>query len=193
VRQIPGMPSDFERDYWMSESPVRRTTHEHGERIGATAVLRIGATAAVVDGDRLLLTRRSDNGEWCLPGGGIDAGERPAETAEREVFEETGLTVRVTSLLGVYSNPDIVVVYPDGNRVQIVGILFRAEIVEGTAGLSDEVTEVGWFTADEAAELIIIANHLPLLPTAYGTAGPYFDQSATPRLGEAALISHSGQ
>ncbi|WP_405072228.1 NUDIX domain-containing protein [Kribbella sp. NBC_01510] len=32
-----------------------------------------------MDGDRLLLTRRSDNGEWCLPGGGVAPGERPAE------------------------------------------------------------------------------------------------------------------
>lgn len=154
------------------------TTHEFGERIGTTAALRAGASAAVLDGDRLLLTKRSDNGEWCLPGGGIDPGERPAEAAEREVFEETGLTVRATDLLGVYSNPDVVVVYPNGNRVQILGVLFRAEIVEGVAGLSDEVTEVGWFTAEEADGLTVIANHVPLLPTAFGAAGPYFNRSA---------------
>ncbi|TDU87088.1 ADP-ribose pyrophosphatase YjhB (NUDIX family) [Kribbella voronezhensis] len=156
--------------------PVKKTTHEYGDRIGATAVLRVGAAAAVLDGDRLLLTRRSDNGEWCLPGGGVDPGERPAETAQREVLEETGLTVRVTDLLGVYSDPDVVVSYPDGNRAQIVGILFRAEQVEGTAGLSDEVTEVGWFTAEEAAQLTLIANHVPLLPTAFGTDRPYFNE-----------------
>jgi hypothetical protein len=69
-----------------------------------------------------------------------------------------------------------VVVYPDGNRVQVVGVLFRAEQVEGTAGLSNEVTEVGWFSAEEAAELTVIANHIPLLPTAYGAEGPYFDR-----------------
>jgi 8-oxo-dGTP pyrophosphatase MutT (NUDIX family) len=160
----------------VTETTPRQTTHEYGERIGATARLNIGATAAVLDGDRLLLTRRSDNGEWCLPGGGMDAGERPAETAVREVLEETGLVVRVTELLGVYSNPDVVVVYPDGNRIQVVGVLFRAEQVEGTAGLSDEVTEVGWFTAEEAAELTLIANHQPLLRTAYGLEGPYFNR-----------------
>jgi 8-oxo-dGTP pyrophosphatase MutT (NUDIX family) len=161
-----------------SERVPGYTKHEYGERIGATAVLRIGATAAVLDGERLLLTKRSDNGEWCLPGGGIDPGERPAEAAEREVLEETGLTVRATELLGVYSNPDVVVVYPDGNRVQIVGVLFRAEPVDGVAGLSNEVTEVGWFTAEEAAELTMIANHQPLLPTAFGAAGPYFNRPA---------------
>ena len=161
-----------------SEQVPGYTKHEYGERIGATAVLRIGATAAVLDGQRLLLTKRSDNGEWCLPGGGIDPGERPAEAAEREDLEETGLTVRVTELLGVYSNPDVVVVYPDGNRVQIVGVLFRAEPVDGVAGLSNEVTEVGWFTAEEAAELTVIANHQPLLPTAFGADGPYFNLPA---------------
>jgi 8-oxo-dGTP pyrophosphatase MutT (NUDIX family) len=161
-----------------SERVPGYTKHEYGERIGATAVLRIGATAAVLDGERLLLTKRSDNGEWCLPGGGIDPGERPAEAAEREVLEETGLTVRATELLGVYSNPDVVVVYPDGNRVQIVGVLFRAESVDGVAGLSNEVTEVGWFTAEEAAELTMIANHQPLLPTAFGADGPYFNRPA---------------
>jgi 8-oxo-dGTP pyrophosphatase MutT (NUDIX family) len=154
------------------------TKHEYGERIGATAVLRIGASAAVLDGERLLLTKRSDNGEWCMPGGGIDPGERPAEAAEREVLEETGLTVRVTELLGVYSNPDVVVVYPDGNRVQVVGVLFRAESAHGVAGLSNEVTEVGWFTAEEAAELTLVANHRPLLPTAFGAGGAYFNRPA---------------
>lgn len=158
------------------------STQEYGVRIGASAALRPGASAAVLDGDRLLLTRRSDNGEWCMPGGGIDPGERPAEAAEREVREETGLIVRVTELLGVYSEPDIVVAYSPEHRVQILGVLFRAEIVDGTPGPTDEVTEIGWFTAEEAAELTVISNHRPLLPTAYGAPGPYFNRPVDPRL-----------
>ncbi|MEV8372386.1 NUDIX domain-containing protein [Kribbella sp. NPDC056861] len=149
--------------------------HEYGERIAASATLRPGATAAILDGDKLFLTRRVDNGEWCLPGGGIDPGERPAEAAEREVLEETGLIVRATALLGVYSDPDLVLVSHDGSWVQIIGILFRAEVIGGTAGTSDEVTEVGWFTADEAAELTVIPNHRLLLPTAYGAEAPFFN------------------
>jgi 8-oxo-dGTP pyrophosphatase MutT (NUDIX family) len=152
------------------------TRHEFGERIGATARLRIGAAAAVMDGERLLLTRRSDNGEWCLPGGAVEPGERPAEAAERETLEETGLSVRVTGLLGVYSDPDVVVVYPDGNRVQIIGVVFRAEAVGGEAGCSAEVAESGWFTAAGAAGLTVIANHRGLLPVAFGLrSAPYFD------------------
>lgn len=151
------------------------TRHEYGERLGATAVLRIGAAAAVMDGERLLLTKRTDNGEWCLPGGAIEPGERPAEAAERETLEETGLSVRVTGLIGVYSNPDVVVVYPDGNRVQIVGVVFRAEAVGGEAGTSAEVSESGWFTAEEAARLTVIAGHRPILPAVFG-GELYFDR-----------------
>jgi 8-oxo-dGTP pyrophosphatase MutT (NUDIX family) len=150
------------------------TRHEYGERIGAGARLRVGAAAAVMDGGRLLLTRRTDNGEWCLPGGAIEAGERPAEAAERETFEETGLVVRVTELVGVYSNPDVVVVYPDGNRVQILGVVLRAVPVSGEAGCSAEVSESGWFTAPEAAELTVIAGHRPILPAVFG-GRLYFD------------------
>lgn len=154
------------------------TRHEYGNRIGATARLRIGAAAAVMDGERMLLTRRTDNGEWCLPGGAIEPGERPAEAAERETFEETGLVVRVTGLAGVYSNPDVVVVYPDGNRVQIVGMVFHAEPVSGEAGSSAEVSESRWCTAAEAAELTVIAAHRSFLPAIF--AGElYFDASAT--------------
>jgi 8-oxo-dGTP pyrophosphatase MutT (NUDIX family) len=155
----------------------KQTTIEHGPRIGATARLRAGASAAVVDGDRVLLTRRSDNGQWCLPGGGMDPGERPAETVVREVFEETGLTVRVTGLLGVYADPDLVVNDPDGNRVQIVATCFWAEAVDGAAGRSDEVTEVGWFTADEADRLDIVDTQRGVVEVAFGRRpGPFYDE-----------------
>jgi 8-oxo-dGTP pyrophosphatase MutT (NUDIX family) len=155
-------------------SPV--LSYERGPRVGATAELSVGAAVVVVDGDRVLLTRRSDGGEWCLPGGGCDPGERPSETAIREVFEETGLTIRVTGLLGVYSNPDIVVVYPDGNRAQIMASCFWAEIVDGSPGLSDEVTEVGWFTAEEAAGLSVIPTQHEVLAAAFARSPePYYD------------------
>ncbi|WUJ68683.1 NUDIX domain-containing protein [Kribbella soli] len=159
------------------------TRHEFGDRIGATAQLRIGAAAAVMDGDRLLLTKRTDNDEWCMPGGAVEPGERPAEAAERETLEETGLSVRVTGLVGVYSNPDVVVVYPDGNRVQVVGVVFRAEAVSGEAGTSAEVSESGWFTAEEAAQLTVIAGHRPVLPAVFARE-VYYDGSAADQAAE---------
>ena len=73
----------------------------------------MGCAAAVFDptGERILLVRRADSGRWCVPGGYMDAGEGVVEGCVREVWEETGLTVRVTRLIGVYTNPHVLLVH----------------------------------------------------------------------------------
>ena len=78
-----------------------------------------GTSGSIFDpaGKKLLLTRRTDNGAWGLPGGAMDAGESASEGCAREVLEETGLVVRINRLIGVYSSPDMVVEYPSGDRI----------------------------------------------------------------------------
>jgi len=131
-----------------------------GEHIAKTAQLRIGCAAAIFDtAGKLLLTQRADNGQWCLPSGGMDPGESLSETAVREVFEETGLTVEVTALIGVYSTPHMIMVYPDNTRVQVVSTTFACKILEGKPGLSDETLDVGFFTKEEIEGLEVIETH----------------------------------
>ena len=55
--------------------------------------------------DQILSQRRSDDGLWSLPGGGIEANETVLESLEREILEETGWQVEVKNLLGIYSSP----------------------------------------------------------------------------------------
>ncbi|MBJ7609920.1 MAG: NUDIX hydrolase [Candidatus Dormibacteraeota bacterium] len=62
-----------------------------------------GAQTAIVDGSRVLLQLRPFPPGWELPGGHVDPGEDPAETAVRETEEETGLRVNIRGLVGVYS------------------------------------------------------------------------------------------
>ncbi len=133
----------------------------YGERIGQFGELRIGCAAVIFDEGRrsVLLTRRADNGEWCLPGGAMEAGESVTEACEREVLEETGLRVRATRLVGIYSNRDALVEYPDGNRVQIVVLCFEARIVGGEPSLSDETTAVGFFSLDEIEGMTLLDRH----------------------------------
>lgn len=132
----------------------------YGPRIGRQGKLRLGCSAAVFDTQgRILLTKRTDNGQWCLPGGAMDPGESAAEACEREVFEETGLRVRVKRLVGVYSHPDQLVVYPDGNKVQIVALHFETETIGGEPGLSAETSEVGYFTREELEGLEFLGRH----------------------------------
>ena len=132
-----------------------------GERIGRSATLRPGASAIIFDAGRqkLLLTRRSDNGRWCLPGGGMDAGESASEACAREVREETGLDVRVTRIAGVYTSPHQIIEYSDGNRIQPIAFSFEAEVVGGELGLSEETTDYGYFTFHEMDGLDLMEHH----------------------------------
>lgn len=132
----------------------------YGPRLGKEGQLRVGCSAAIFDQEgRILLTRRADNGQWCLPGGRMESGESAAEACEREVFEETGLNVRVKRLVGVYSYPDQLVVYPDGNKAHIVALHFEAEVIGGEPGLSNETTDFGYFTLDEMRGMEFLGRH----------------------------------
>ena len=133
----------------------------YGPRLGKEGQLRVGCSATIFDETRekVLLTQRADNGRWCLPGGHMESGESAAETCEREVLEETGLKVRAIKLLGVYSNPDQLVIYKDGNKAFFVVLNFEAQVLEGTLGLSDETTAFGWFSLAEMETMLIHANH----------------------------------
>lgn len=141
----------------------------HGERIAKKSELRAGSCAVIFDEtrERILLTRRKDNGQWCLPGGGTHPGESVEETCIREVLEETGLQVRPTRLIGVYSSPDIVIEYGDGNRWQLVVMSFEVEITGGELGLSDETTEYGYFSRAEIESLNLMENQVVRIADAW--------------------------
>ena len=132
----------------------------YGERISSQGKIRLGCSAAIFDEHgRVFLTRRADNGQWCLPGGGMESGESVSEACEREVWEETGLRVRVKRLVGVYSHSDQLIVYPDGNKAHIVALHFEAEIIDGTPSLSNETTDFGYFTPEQVEGLEMLGRH----------------------------------
>ncbi len=123
----------------------------YGDRIGKLAKISPSCVAVIFGANRqnVLLTRRADNGRWCLPGGAMDAGESAVECCAREVLEETGLIVRVGRLVGVYSTPHSIIEYADGNRRQGLTMSFEAEPTGGELCLSDETTEVGYFSREQ--------------------------------------------
>ena len=115
------------------------------------------ATSAFVEDDegRVLLIRRVDNALWALPGGGMEPGETVTGCAVREVQEETGIDIEVTALVGIFSNPDHVVAYPDGEVRQAFSICVRGRIINGTIRTSDESTDVDWIPRDQLPQLDI--------------------------------------
>jgi 8-oxo-dGTP pyrophosphatase MutT (NUDIX family) len=127
-----------------------RTEHYHDPNAPRPNNIVPAAVAFVQDDHgRILLVQRSDNGLWAPPGGTQDVGERLADTAERETFEETGYRVRIVDLIGVYSDPDHVIAYDDGEVRQQFAISFRAELVGGDLATSAESPKVEWVAADE--------------------------------------------
>jgi 8-oxo-dGTP pyrophosphatase MutT (NUDIX family) len=129
----------------------------YGERIGKIAQLIPACTAVIFDPTRqsVLLTRRSDNGQWCLPGGAMDPGESASECCAREVLEETGLVVRVGRLIGVYFTPHKIIEYADGNRRQSLLLSFEAEVIGGELCITDETTEVGYFSPEQMKSMAL--------------------------------------
>ncbi len=105
---------------------------------------------------RLLLIRRGRppfRGRWGLPGGFLDWKERAQDCCAREALEETGLTVEVGKLLGVYSDPDR---DPRGHNVTV---LYDARPVGGTAKGGDDAAEARWFSEEELEDLEFAFDH----------------------------------
>ncbi len=143
-----------------------------GERIGREARLRVGTAAVIFDPTRqkVLLTQRTDNGRWCLPGGMMEPGESASEGCVREVWEETGLQVTVLRLIGIYTSPHRITEYPDGNRVQYTSFCFEAAVIGGELGLSDETTAYGYFSRAEINEIDLMEHHIERVEDAFANA-----------------------
>lgn len=103
---------------------------------------------------RILLIRRTDNGNWSLPGGAMDLGETMADAAIRETKEETGIDCEITGLVGIYTNPRHVVEYTSNGEVrQECTFTFKGEPTGGTPTPSSESSEVHWVPPEEISGL----------------------------------------
>ena len=109
--------------------------------------IRPGVAAIIQNATgQILLQRRSDNGLWGLPGGSMEIGESVRDAIVREVQEETGLTVEVVRLIGVYSDPQLQIVrYPDGNVVHYISTLYACRILAGSLQTCDETLDLNFF------------------------------------------------
>ncbi|MBM2620488.1 NUDIX domain-containing protein [Actinoplanes sp. LDG1-06] len=120
----------------------------------ATSLVPSANVVVTDDAGRLLLVRRSDNGNWALPGGAMDLGESLPDAAIRETAEETGIYVEVTGLVGIFTDPRHVILYASNGEVrQEFSVVFAARPIGGTLAASPETTEVRWVAASEAEAL----------------------------------------
>ncbi|MFI6867577.1 NUDIX hydrolase [Nocardia sp. NPDC050406] len=115
------------------------------------------AVSALVRNERgqILMIHRTDNSKYSIPGGGLEVGETPARAVVREVKEETGIDVTVTGLVGVFSNPEHVIAYDDGEVRQEFSICFTADPLGGELRTSSESKAVSWVAPEDLDALDI--------------------------------------
>jgi len=121
----------------------------------------------------ILLHRRRDNNLWDLPGGAMEVGESIAECVAREVKEETSLDVAARYVVGIYSNPNHVIAFSDGEVRQEFSICFSCELLGGELRISDESSEIAYF---EPAQI----EQLPMHPSIRQRIRHYLEHSAQP-------------
>jgi len=124
-----------------------------------TQLLEVPSVTVVIRDDRqhVLLVRHAEGDVWVTPGGAVEPEEVPADAAVREVWEETGLHVRLTRIVGVYGGPEFVVRYRNGDASSYLTVAFEAETLTGQPRPDGEETlEVRYFSRDE-----IVALHTP--------------------------------
>jgi 8-oxo-dGTP pyrophosphatase MutT (NUDIX family) len=142
-------------------------------KIGHDLLATCSAAVAVFDDlGRLLLVKLADTGTWSFPGGAIDPDELPADAAVRECYEETGLLVRLTGLIGVFGGREFHVTYPNGDVTYYTTIVFRAQKISGTC-IADglETLAVRYFTQQECAQLVLTPSCSVIIASVFDPTG----------------------
>ena len=122
--------------------------------VGHRPLIQVGAGIIVEDPmGRVLLQLRSDNHCWGYCGGSIEVDERVEEAAKRELWEETGLIAEEVELFGVFSGPELHYVYPNGDEVSNIDIVFLCKHYVGELKPQEgEVEALRFFALDDIPE-----------------------------------------
>jgi len=122
--------------------------------VGHRPLIQVGAGIIAEDSQgRVLLQLRSDNHCWGYCGGSIELDEKVEDAAKRELFEETGLIAKSVELFGVFSGPELHYVYPNGDEVSNIDIVFLCRDFSGELKpQTGEVEELRFFRPEDIPE-----------------------------------------
>jgi 8-oxo-dGTP pyrophosphatase MutT (NUDIX family) len=125
------------------------------EKVGHDLLVLPSCGVAIFDDSgRILCGLHSDRNIWVLPGGLIEPMELPSDGAVREVWEETGLIVELTRLLGVFGGEQHLVTYRNGDRTSYVTVIFTARVIGGELRVDgDEILDARYLSRAELEHL----------------------------------------
>lgn len=124
---------------------------------------RVAVGAVVIHNGCILLVKRGKppaNDEWAIPGGSVELGETLQIAAEREIYEETGITIQAHKVIYTFDS-----IIKEGNRIRFHYVIldFEASYVAGEPQAGDDVQKAGWFGPEEVATLGVNTRTLDLL------------------------------
>jgi 8-oxo-dGTP pyrophosphatase MutT (NUDIX family) len=132
------------------------------------------------DRGRVLLVRHVEGDLWTTPGGMVEPFETPADAAVREAWEETGLHVRLTRIIGVFGGPDCSDVYANGDRIAWVATAFAAVPLGGTLRPDGrETLEARYVSRRELARLRAKPHVARFVEAAFATVTEAYFQPPT--------------
>ena len=115
--------------------------------VGHRPLLQVGASVIVENGEgKILLQKRKDNHCWGYAGGSVELDENVEDAAKRELFEETGLVANSIELFGVFSGKEMHYIYPNGDEVSNIDIVYICKDFSGELKMQEtEVEELKFF------------------------------------------------
>jgi len=121
------------------------------EVVGHRTLIQAAASIICVDKEgRLLLGRRTDNHMWGYFGGAVEIDEKIEDCARRELYEEMGITAGELELFYINSGPEAHYVYPNGDEVSNVEIVYLCRDYKGEiTPQPEEIEEIRYFFVDE--------------------------------------------
>jgi 8-oxo-dGTP diphosphatase len=137
--------------------------------IGTSRLLLPSVTAIIYGAHgEILLVRQRDGSVWSTPGGAIEPDETPVDAVVRETWEETGLVVEPSALIGVFGGPGFVVRYANGDETQYVMSVFECIVVSGELKhSSDEVIDCRFVNETEFDALDVSPWTRQVIPLCY--------------------------
>ncbi|WP_129726183.1 NUDIX hydrolase [Ectobacillus funiculus] len=131
--------------------------------VGTRPLILTAAGVILLDTEgRILLQHRTDTNDWGLPGGFMEIGETIEDTARREIFEETGLTVGELKLFHIFSGDQMYYEYPNGDQVYNVIICYYSSDIAGEIRLDEESKELRYFDIQSFPENIMKTSKVML-------------------------------
>lgn len=124
---------------------------------------RVAVGAVVIHNNCILLVKRGKppaQGEWAIPGGSVELGETLQTAVEREIYEETGITIKAHKVIYTF---DTIIKEGDRTRFHYVILDLEASYVAGEPQASDDVLEAGWFGPEALETLGVNTRTLHLL------------------------------